>query len=164
MGRIKRVELTSAQVAALEHIYRQGTNPALGRRCQMILRKSQGRTSSEVAAIVGGCQVVVNNWVHRYLDHGIEGLQTKPGRGRKAILQEDDLESVRAAVAQHRQRLSVAKAELEQTLGKSFCQETLARFVKKTVVSISESASVPDAAKRLSASRCRKFTHSKSNA
>jgi len=155
MGRIKRVELTAAEVAALEDIYRQGTNPALGRRCQMILLKSQGRTSSEIAGILGGCHVVVNNWVHRYLEHGIEGLQTKPGRGRKAILQEDDLESVRASVAEHRQRLSVAKAELEQTLGKSFCQETLARFVKKTVVSISESASVPDA------SRCRKFTNSK---
>ena len=155
MGRIKRVELSAAEVAALEQIYRQGTNPALSRRCQMILLKSQGRTSSEVAGIVGGCQVVVNNWVHRYLDHGLEGLQTKPGRGRKAILREDDLESVRAAVAEHRQRLSVAKAELEQTLGKSFCQETLARFVKKTVVSISASASVP------ARSRCRKFTNSK---
>ncbi len=61
------------------------------------------------------------------------GLETRPGRGRKAILQEQDLESVRQVVAQHRQRLSVAKTELEQALGKSFSQETLARFVKKTV-------------------------------
>ncbi len=99
----------------------------------------------------------MNNWVHRYLDHGLEGLQTKPGRGRKAILQENDLESVRAAVAEHRQRLSVARAELEQTLGKSFCQETLARFVKKTVGAINASASVP------ARSRCRKFTNSKSS-
>ncbi len=160
MGRIKRVELNGAEVAALEHIYRQGTNPALGRRCQMILLKSQGRTSSEIAAIVGGCEVVVNNWVHRYLDHdhGLEGLQTKPGRGRKAILQENDLESVRAAVAEHRQRLSVAKAELEQTLGKSFCQETLARFVKKTVASINECENAP------AVSRCRNFTSLKSSA
>ena len=158
MGRIKRVELTAAEVAALEDIYRQGVNPALGRRCQMVLLKSQGRASSEIAGIVGGCQVVVNNWVHRYLDHGIEGLRTKPGRGRKAILQEGDLESVRAAVAEHRQRLSVAKAELEQTLGKSFCQETLARFVKKTVAAINGSENVP------ARSRCRKFTRSKSKA
>ncbi len=40
---------------------------------------------------------------------------------------------MRQVVAQHRQRLSVAKTELEQALGKSFSQETLARFVKKTV-------------------------------
>ena len=48
--------------------------------------------------------------------------------------------------------MSVAKAELEQTLGKSFCRKTLADFVKKTVASINESASVPDK------SRTRKFT------
>ncbi len=86
------------------------------------------------------------------------GLETRPGRGRKAILQEQDLESVRQVVAQHRQRLSVAKTELEQALGKSFSQETLARFVKKTV----DSTSVCENAR--AASRMRKFTHSKSKA
>jgi Penicillin amidase len=30
--------------------------------------------------------MVVNNWVSRYEAEGINGLQTKPGRGRKAIL------------------------------------------------------------------------------
>lgn len=94
----------------------------------------------------------VHHWVHRYQDQGIDGLVTKAGRGRKAILQAEDMESVKAAVAEHRQRLSVAKAQLEQALGKSFCQETLARFVKKTVASINESENVP------ARSRCRKFT------
>ncbi len=94
----------------------------------------------------------VHNWVHRYQQEGLAGLHTRPGRGRQAILQECDLEAVQAAVKEHRQRLSVAKAELEQTLGKSFCRKTLADFVKKTVASISESASVPDK------SRTRKFT------
>ena len=121
----------------------------------MILLKSRGRTSSEVAEIVGVCEMSVHNWVHRYQDQGIAGLETKPGRGRKAILQEQDLESVRQVVAEHRQRLSVAKAELEQALGKSFSQETLARFVKKTV----DATSACENAR--AASRTRKFTHSK---
>ncbi len=121
----------------------------------MILLKSQGRTSSEVAEIVGVCEMSVHNWVHRYQDQGIVGLETKPGRGRKAILQEQDLESVRQVVVEHRQCLSVAKAEVEQALGKSFSQETLARFVKKTV----EVTSVCENAR--AASRVRKFTHSK---
>jgi hypothetical protein len=67
---------------------------------------------------------------------------------------------VQAAVKAHRQRLSVAQAELEQTLGKSFCRKTLAdfvkKFVKKTVASINASGDVPEK------SRCRKFTNSKS--
>ena len=158
MPRIKVIELSATQRAALEHGHQNGASPAFRRRCQMILLKSQGRTSSQVAQIVGSCEMSVHNWVHRYQDQGIDGLATKAGRGRKAILQAEDMESVKAAVAEHRQRLSVAKAQLELALGKSFCQETLARFVKKTVLSINESANVP------ARSRCRKFTRSKSKA
>lgn len=155
MPRIKTIELEAAERAALEHGYEQGSNPAFRRRCQMILLKSQGRTSSQIAEIVGVCEMAVHNWVHRYEEQGITGLETKPGRGRKSILQDSDLERVKAAVSQHRQRLSVAKAELEQTLDKSFCQMTLRRFVKKTVASINDCESAP------AVSRSRRFTNSK---
>mgnify|MGYP001771037942 CR=1 FL=1 len=158
MPKIRVIELSAAQRAALEEGHRNGAGCAFRRRCQMILLKSQGRTSSEVAEIVGVCEMSVHNWVHRYQDHGIVGLETKPGRGRKSILQEQDLEKVRQIVAEHRQRLSVARAELEQALGKSFSQETLARFVKKTVDATNESENVP------TASRSRKFTRSRSKA
>lgn len=152
MPKITVIELSAAQRAALESGHRNGAGCAFRRRCQMILLKSQGRTSSQIAGIVGVCEMSVHNWVHRYLDYGMAGLETKPGRGRKAILQESDLESVRQVVAEHRQRLSVAKAQLEQALGKSFSQDTLARFVKKTVDATS--AYQNDRA----ASRSRRFT------
>ncbi len=152
MPKITVIELSAAQRAALENGHRNSASCAFRRRCQMILLKSQGRTSSQIAEIVGVCEMSVHNWVHRYQDEGTVGLETKPGRGRKAILQEQDLESVRQVVAQHRQRLSVAKAELEQALAKSFSQETLARFVKKTV----DATSACENAR--AASRVRKFT------
>lgn len=152
MPKITVVELDEAQRSALEQGHRHGSSHSYRRRCQMVLLKSQGRTAQQVIDVVGGCEVVVNNWVRRYQQEGLPGLKTKPGRGRKAILQEGDVEAVRASVGEHRQRLSVAKSELEVALGKSFCRKTLADFVKKTVVSINESASVPDA------SRSRKFT------
>jgi len=156
MPRITVIELDAAERAALEQGYKHGAHCAFRQRCQMILLKSQGCTSLQVAQMLGVCEMVVHNWVHRYLEHGIEGLQTRPGRGRKPILQEGDLQIVQTAVAAHRQRLSVARAELEQTLDKSFSQMTLRRFVKKTVASINESQNVP------AASRCRKFMRSKS--
>lgn len=86
------------------------------------------------------------------------GLHTKPGRGRPAILQECDKEVVLATVQEHRQRLSVAKAALQDRLGKSFCRQTLTTFVKKTAESSSVSVSARDA------SRSRKFMTSKSKA
>jgi transposase len=152
MPRITVIELGAAARAALEQGHRHGANHALRRRCQMILLKSEGLTSSQVAELVGVCEMSVHKWVHRYQAQGIKGLETQLGRGRKAILQECDLETVKAAVAKHRQRLSVAKAELEQALDKRFCQETLARFVKKTVGAINACESVP------AVSRTRKFT------
>ena len=68
----------------------------------------------------------------------MDGLKTKAGRGRKSILQADtDLAAVRQAVQSSRQRISLAKAELQQELGKEFSQLTLRRFLKKTVAALS---------------------------
>ena len=87
--------------------------------------------------------MVVNNWLNRYELEGIEGLRTRPGRGRKTVLDaEKDLPSVKAAVAANRQRISVAKAELEAELGKSFSTKTLQRYIKNMVAAINASESV----------------------
>jgi transposase len=78
-------------------------------------------------------QVSVNQWLNRYEQQGINGLKTKPGRGRKAILDpEKDIEHVRKAVQAERQRLKSAKDLLEKELNKSFSLKTLKRFLKKT--------------------------------
>lgn len=143
MARITRIELSESQRQGLEQGYREGHSHAYRRRCQMILLKSQGRSSLAVSQIVGGCEVVVNTWLRRYQQEGITGLATRAGRGRAPILDaEADLERVRLAVANNRQRLSVARAELEAELGKEFCTRTLTRFVKKTVQDISASGAV----------------------
>jgi transposase len=144
MGKIKTVELSRAQRAALEKGYRAGSSHAFRTRCQMILLKSERRTAVEIASLLGCCEVVVNNWLKRYESEGIEGLRTKPGRGRKPILDvESDLPSVKAAVAANRQRISPAKAELEAELGKSFSTKTLQRYIKNMVVAINASENVP---------------------
>jgi transposase len=153
MGKIKTVELTRAQRNELEKGYRVGSSHAFRVRCQMILLKSQRRTAAEIADLLGCCEVVVNNWLKRFEAEGIEGLQTKPGRGRKPILDaEKDLPSVKAAVTANRQRIRLAKAELEAELGKPFSQKTLERYIKNMVLAINESENVPQR------SRARKST------
>jgi transposase len=144
MGKIKTVELTGAQRTALEKGYRTGSSHAFRLRCQMILLKSERRTAVEIADLLGCCEVVVNNWLKRYESEGIEGLRTRPGRGRKPVLDaEQDLPRVKAAVAANRQRLSQAKAELEAELGKTFSTKTLERYIKNMVLAINASESVP---------------------
>ena len=110
----------------------------------MMLLKSEERRSKEVATILGCHKVSVNNWLKRFEAEGVEGLKTKPGRGRKPILEaEGDLEAVKKAVQANRQRLSVAKAELETELGKNFSIRTLERYIKNLVQAINASESVP---------------------
>ncbi len=154
MGKIKTVELTRAQRNELEKSYRAGSSHAFRIRCQMILLKSELRTAAEIADLLGCCEVVVNNWLKRYESEGIEGLSTRPGRGRKPVLDaEQDLPRVKAAVAANRQRLSLAKAELEAELGKNFSTKTLERYIKNMVLAINASESVPHR------SRARKSTN-----
>lgn len=144
MARVKVLELSQAERTELERGYREGKSHAFRKRCHMMLLKAEERRSKEVAQILGCHEVTVNNWLHRYEVEGIKGLETKSGRGRKPILDaEADFETVRKAVQANRQRLSVAKAELETELDKNFSTRTLERYIKNLVVAINASESVP---------------------
>ncbi len=131
MGRTIKIQLSDEQRAALENTYRNSPNHALRVRSQMVLLKADGRKSQAIADFLGYCQPTVNGWLHRYKTVGIAGLETMPGGGRPAILDsEKDLAVVRQAIQKHRQRISLAKAELEDALSVKFCQRTLVRFLK----------------------------------
>ncbi len=134
MGKIRVIELTEAQRLALEKGYQQGRTHFFRQLCQMVLLKSQRRSSKELGAIIGKCEQTVNSWLDRWEREGITGLQIKPGRGAKPkIDQQKDMEKVKQVVKGNRQRLSLAKAELEVMLNKKFSTKTLNRFVKKMV-------------------------------
>ncbi len=77
MGKTKVIELTKDQQIELEIGYKTGKSHTFRQRCQIILLKSEKRTSIEVADILGICEMVVGNWLKRYEIEGIEGLQTR---------------------------------------------------------------------------------------
>lgn len=139
MGKIRKIELSKEQRQVLESGLRSGKSHSFRLRCQLVLLKSEGRSSKEVASIVKVNPVTVNNWLSRYEAEGIAGLKTKPGRGRKLVLEpERDMEMVRQTVVEERQRLSQAKLLLEQQLGKEFSLKTLKRFLKKLSAATNE--------------------------
>ena len=134
MGKIRIVTLTTQQRDELENGYRNGATHAFRKRCQLVLLKSQKRSSKQVGQILGCAQLTVNNWLTRYEKEGIDGLKTKPGRGAKPKLRlERDAAVVKAAVKKHRQEIQKAKAEIEEHTGQSLSQRTLTRFLKKLV-------------------------------
>lgn len=131
MGKPRIIELQPAQRQALEQAFRTDTSHAFRQRCQIVLFKSEGRTSKEVAQLVKQHYVSVNAWLNRYQQGGLNGLRTKPGRGRKALLhKETDATLVRQAVQNERQRLNQAKAQIESQTGRSMSLKTLQRFLK----------------------------------
>lgn len=144
MGRTITIELTEDQRAALDQGYRTGATHVFRQRCQIVLLKADNRRSVDVAAIVGVCAHTVNGWLWRYTQAGITGLATQPGQGRPPILREaEDGAAVRAAVADQRQRITLARAEVEDRVGKRFSDKTLRRFLKTLATDIHVSASGP---------------------
>jgi len=143
MGRVIKIEINDRQRRELEKGYRHGKSHGFRTRCQMVLLKSDGRKSQEIADFLGFCQQAVNLWLNRYKLEGITGLLVRAGRGRPAILSaEEDSAAVKEAVKRHRQRISIAKAELESSLGKEFSGKTLERFLKNLTAGINESDGV----------------------
>lgn len=132
----KRVIILSLeQEKELKKSYAETLSSCFRKRCQAVLLKSQGRTSKEVGKIVGLHQITVNNCLNRYEESGINGLKTKAGRGRKPILNvEQDRQLIKEIVCKERQRLKLAKIEIEQRLGKSLSVKTLKRFLKNLTV------------------------------
>lgn len=114
MGRVNTPKLSTEDRNSLENGYREGQTHAFRQRCQVILLKSEGRTSKSVGSIVKMSNMSVDAWVRRFKSEGIAGLKTKPGRGRKPLLdKEKDREEILAAVKSNRQRVDMAKAEWE---------------------------------------------------
>lgn len=144
MGKIKILELSVAEKEALEDGYRKGEKHVFRQRCQMILLKGEGLSHKEIGKILGCDAMTVYGWVRRYEAEAIKGLETREGGGRPPILRTaEDLLRIREAVKHHRQRIGLAKEELEQDLGRVFSEKTLRRFLKKTVADINEYESDP---------------------
>ncbi len=137
MGKKKIVQLSSEQRAELEKGYRTGKTHTFRQRCQMILLKAENRTSLEAAAVLGCCEVVVNNWLKRYELEGIKGLETRAGRGRPPILSQQNaehLQKVKDEIKKHPNSVKTVVSVLEDDLDLVMHPETLKRFLKKMVI------------------------------
>lgn len=131
MSRVNTPLLSEAAKSALEQGAKTGKTACFRTRCEVILLKAMGLKSEAVGKLTSMTYVSVNAWTKRYKAEGIDGLITKPGRGRKALLDvEVDKESVLEAIQANRQRTQTAKAEWEQETNKSVSLSTFKAFLK----------------------------------
>lgn len=137
MGKIKELALTAVQRGQLENGFRKGGSHCLRMRCRAILLKADGLSSAKAGEQTDMSLVSVNAWVKRFQSEGIAGLQTRPGRGRKPIMDCTDEKAVRAAIEQDRQSVSKARAAWQQATGKEASDLTFKRFLSTLAQDIS---------------------------
>lgn len=137
MGKITAVSLTAFQRVHLERGFREGTSHCFRMRCRAVLLKSEVLSSAEVGKQTDMSLVSVNAWLKRFQKEGITGLQTRPGRGRKAIMDCSDEKAVRAAIEEDRQSVGKAKAAWQLSTGKEASDLTFKRFLSALAQDIS---------------------------
>ena len=129
IAKIKVIQLTDEQRLQLEEGFRQGKSHAYRMRCRTILLKAKGLTSKEVGVQTEQTHISVNSWVKRFETEGIKGLETRPGRGRKPIMDNSDEDAVRIAIENDRQSVMKAKEAWQQASGKKASESTFRAFL-----------------------------------
>jgi len=78
------IHLTPAQRQTLLAWQRATNIPAgLARRARIVLLLAGGVTITDIATTVGMSRRHTYKWIQRFIQAGLEGLQEKPGRGRR---------------------------------------------------------------------------------
>ena len=131
------MELSEAQRSELERGYRFGEKHCFRMRCLAVLLKAGGMPASKVGERTEMEQHTVNKWLKRYKEEGIKGLNTRPGRGRKPIMDCSDEEAVRLAIEQDRQSVNKAREAWQQASGKEASESTFKRFLAALAQDIS---------------------------
>jgi len=138
MGKIKILILTDTQRFTLEDGFRNGCSHCFRMRCRAVLLKSKGLSSQEIGQQTEMSHISVNSWVKRFKESGITGLHTRPGRGRKPIMDCSDEAAVRKAIEGDRQSVSKAREEWQNATGKEASDWTFKRFLSALAQDISE--------------------------
>lgn len=136
MGKITKLEITSNDLFILEETYKKHEKQTIRKRCHIILLKNKGMTSKIISNILDIEIKTVDNWVNKYIKYGLEGLNQKKGQGRKPILEEKDLESIKLSIEQNRQSVDKARVEWEENNDKKVGKQAFRNFLKSMVADI----------------------------
>lgn len=137
MKPIKVLKLSEEDRLELEKGYYNGPTHKYRIRCKSILMKSEGKSASKIAEMLEVTVPTVYAWVKRYEENGIKGLKTRPGQGRKPIMDCSDEKAVRKAIEEDRQSVSKAREAWQNATGKEASDITFKRFLEALVQDIS---------------------------
>lgn len=137
-------DITDKQREDLAKIHKDSKSYQERNRCQAILLSNQGYQVQALASIFQVSELSIYKWFDRFEKSGVEGLKNQKGKGRKPILTTSNathVEVVENSIDKDKQRLKLAKQEIETKLGTTMSEMTLKRFLKKLTFDGSDSVS-----------------------
>ena len=81
-------------VEELQSLFRREKQVRVAKRIWIVWQARLGRTAPEIAKGIGVSRRAVQEWVRRYNEEGLIGLQTRSGQGRDPILSEAERQAV----------------------------------------------------------------------
>jgi transposase len=142
MGKTRRLVIGSSFKAELENLSKHSSSPKIRQRCEIVLLNESGLTNVAIQKQLGCSSTTITSTLDRYEYNypfqGLKCLSNLKGGGRKAALQACDKVLVMSAVQTERQRLSLAKAIIEEKKGQSLSDYQVKRFLKSLVGSTTE--------------------------
>lgn len=127
--KIKKLTLSDSERRQLTIGFRTGESHCFRMRCRAILLKADGLSATQVGEQTEMTAQTVGSWIKRFENQGIKGLYTRPGQGRKAIMDCSDEEAVRKAIESDRQSVRAAKEAWQNASGKEASESTFKRFL-----------------------------------
>jgi transposase len=143
MGKKRVLTADEKGLKALKNCESHHYSPLIRQRCRIVLLKIGGHTNESIQRLTGSSYPTITGALDKYefgyAEKGIKCMENASGQGRKAALLLSDGAMVRAEVVKERQRLSLAKAIIEEKKGQKLSDYQLRTFLKSLVGNTNES-------------------------
>lgn len=133
---MKRVRpLTDSDIQSLKYEYKNAAQHHYRIRCQIILLSHQNLSAPKIANRLEKDVDTIYNWINRYNESGLFGLQNRKGQGNKATLgnlTKKQIDILEKTVTDEPQNLNKVSEKLSKKFKLKINKRMLIRFLKKT--------------------------------
>ena len=132
------LNLTTKAREELENIIKYSDKFRTRKRAEAILLINKGKTVKEVVELLDLKRQALWKWIRNFKKDGIECVHEKPGRGRKSLLRNLNIDEVKAIVI-NCPSVPIANAKIREKYGIKVSNETMRKFLKNLQIKLDSS-------------------------
>ena len=123
------LNLTTKAIEELENIIKYSDKFRARKRAEAILLINKGKTVNEIVELLDLKRQALWKWIRNFKKDGIECVHEKPGRGRKSLLRNLNIDEVKAIVI-NCPSVPIANAKIREKYDIKVSNETMRKFLK----------------------------------